>query len=129
MVVVIIGVIAAFGIPRMLRMIERSKASEAFNYLAAVRAAQERYQAQHGTYADELTSLDMQLPPPKYFNIHQHGFHEGESGSYENSWKLRLERKGPSVGYGEYHVEFTEDGYDPDASSIETFPEIVPVSR
>ncbi len=63
-VIVIIGILAAFGIPRLPRTVERSKASEAFKYLDSVRASQERYQAQHGTYSDELTSLDMQLPLP-----------------------------------------------------------------
>ena len=48
-VVIIIGVLAAFGIPRMLKSVERSKAAEAFKYSAAVRAAQERYQAREGT--------------------------------------------------------------------------------
>ncbi|NQU22511.1 MAG: prepilin-type N-terminal cleavage/methylation domain-containing protein, partial [Candidatus Nealsonbacteria bacterium] len=36
-VVIIIGVLASFGIPRMLKSVERSKASEAFKYSAAVR--------------------------------------------------------------------------------------------
>ena len=128
-VVIIIGVLAAFGIPRMLRNIERSKAAEAFKYLASVRAAQERYQAQHGTYADELTSLDIQLPPPKYFNFCDHVLHKGQSGSFEDSWKMYLKRKGPSAGYGEYRVTFTEEGYDPDNSSIEAFPEINPMGN
>ena len=48
-VVIIIGVLAAFGVPRMLRNVERSKAAEAFKYLSAVQAAQERYQARQGT--------------------------------------------------------------------------------
>jgi len=126
-VVIIIGVLAAIGVPRMFKSIERSKASEAFKYLAAVRASQDRYQAQHGTYAEELEDLDMQLPLPKYFNIHRHGFHKGETGSFEDSWKLRLERKGPSSGYGEYNITFTKNGYDPDQSSIEAFPEINPI--
>ncbi len=47
-VIVIIGVLAAFGIPRMLKSVERSKASEAFSYCAAVRAAQERHQGRQG---------------------------------------------------------------------------------
>ena len=42
-VVVIIGVLAAFGVPRFLQSVERSKAAEAFAYLSAVRTAQERY--------------------------------------------------------------------------------------
>ena len=53
-VVIIIGVLAAFGVPRLLKSVERSKSSEAFKYCASVRAAQERYQAREGTYADDL---------------------------------------------------------------------------
>ena len=41
-VVIIIGVLAAFGVPRMLKSVERSKASEAFKWLGSLRAAQER---------------------------------------------------------------------------------------
>ena len=50
-VVIIIGVLAAFGVPRLLQSVERSKAAESFKYLASVRAAQERFQARQGTYA------------------------------------------------------------------------------
>ena len=127
-VVVIIGIIAAFGVPRMLRMVERSEASEAFKFLASVRTSQERYQALNGTYADELTSLDMELPLPVYYEIHHHSFHKGKTGSFEDSWKLRLERKGYSAGYGGYHVTFTEDGYDPSQNSINSYPELLPFS-
>ena len=42
-VIVIIGVLAAFGVPRFLKSVERAKAAEAFAYLSAVRSAQERY--------------------------------------------------------------------------------------
>ena len=40
-VIVIIGVLAAFGVPRFRDSVERSKASEAFNYLSAIRGAQD----------------------------------------------------------------------------------------
>src|SRR5579885_2812161 len=40
-VIVIIGVLAAFGVPRFIKSVERAKAAEAFAYLAAVRGAQE----------------------------------------------------------------------------------------
>src|SRR5438128_2400225 len=68
-VIIIIGVLAAFAVPRFLDSVERSKAAEAFNYLAAVRAAQERYQVRQGTYADDVTKLDIQMPDPKYFTV------------------------------------------------------------
>ena len=39
-VIVIIGVLAAFGVPRFIKSVERSKAAEAFAYEAAVRSSQ-----------------------------------------------------------------------------------------
>src|SRR3954452_5004154 len=67
-VIVIIGVLAAFGVPRFLKSVERSKAAEAFGYLSAVRSSQERYIAQNGTYAGAVASLDIQYPALKYFS-------------------------------------------------------------
>ena len=68
-VIVIIGVLAAFGVPQFLKSVERSKAAEAFNYLSAVRSAQERYLAQerHSTPTDPAPSLDIKQVAPKYF--------------------------------------------------------------
>ncbi|MHC4402878.1 MAG: type IV pilin protein, partial [Planctomycetota bacterium] len=109
-VVIIIGVLAAFGIPRMLKSVERSKAAEAFKYLASVRAAQERYQAREGTYAALLTNLDMEQVAPKYFTVGAVG--PGPTASLEDSWSLALTRQGASAGYGAYTVIFTQDGYD-----------------
>ena len=68
-VIVIIGVLAAFGVPRFIKSVERSKAAESCSYLAAVRSAQERYQAQFGTYASDVGSLDIKLAPPTYFSV------------------------------------------------------------
>lgn len=123
-VVIIIGVLAAFGVPRMLKSVERSKAAEAFKYLASVRAAQERHQARQGTYALLLADLDMEQTAPKYFTVGTVA--AGASGSIEDSWTLTLTRAGASSGYGAYTVVFTEDGYDAVASTIETLPDINP---
>ena len=124
-VVIIIGVLAAFGVPRLLKSVERSKASEAFKYLASVRAAQERYQAREGTYCVDLTKLDMEQTAPKYFIV---GVVEaGDTPSLEDSWTLTLERTGASSGYGAYTVTFTQDGYDADASGINLLPDINPM--
>jgi len=123
-VVIIIGVLAAFGIPRMLKSVERSKAAEAFQYLATVRAAQERYQARQGTYAAILTDLDMEQSAPKYFSVGTIG--PGATTSLEDSWSLTLTRQGASAGYGAYTVTFTQDGYDLTNSTIEAKPEINP---
>ncbi|SIO12694.1 prepilin-type N-terminal cleavage/methylation domain-containing protein [Singulisphaera sp. GP187] len=112
-VVVIIGVLAAFGVPRFLQSVERSKASEAFAYLSAVRTAQERYHAREGTYASAITELDIQVPTPKYFTVGTIAAGTtGTSPTLENSWTLTLTRAGASAGYGAYKVTYTDQGYD-----------------
>src|SRR5437667_3551241 len=102
-VIVIIGVLAAFGVPRFIKSVERSKAAEAFAYLSAVRSAQERYQARQGTYADDLTKLDIDQSTPKYFDV-------GTVTADETSWSLTLTRKAGSSGYGQYTVTYTQEG-------------------
>ena len=134
-VFIIISVLAAFGVSRMLKTgdnqhsasgsVERSKASEAFGYLAAVRAAQERHQSLHGIYADSLVSLDIEQSAPKYFSVGVST--TGSTGSLQDSWSLTLTRQGASTGYGAYTVTFTEDGYDPANSSIQALPDINPM--
>ena len=116
-VIVIIGVLAAFGVPRFIKSVERSKAAEAFEYLASVRTAQERYQAQYGTYASDLTTLDIKASPPKYFTVAA-ACVPADTSSLQDSWSLTLTRTGSSAGYGTYTVIFTETGFDTTNSTI-----------
>jgi type IV pilus assembly protein PilA len=116
-VIVIIGVLAAFAVPRFKASVERSKAAEAFNYLASVQAAQERFHARQSTYAQNVADLDIQMSAPKYFSVPEQ-FTVGGSGSLEDSWTLTLTRSGATAGYHEYTVTFTETGYDGAASTI-----------
>ena len=124
-VVVIIGVLAAFAVPRFLASVERSKAAEAFNFLAAVQASQERFHARQSTYADDMDDLDIKLTAPKYFSVGSFG--AGGTGDLEDSWTLSLTRAGASAGYGEYTVTFTEEGYDADNSTIADHEDINPM--
>jgi type II secretory pathway pseudopilin PulG len=116
-VIVIIGVLAAFGVPRFLKSVERSKAAEAFAYLSAVRSAQERYQARQGTYAGAVADLDFQVQAPKYFTVNE-PIVAGASASLQDSWTLTLTRTGASSGYGAYTVTFTDQGFDTANSTI-----------
>jgi len=116
-VVVIIGVLAAFAVPRFLASVERSKAAESFNYLATVHSAQERYHARQGTYADDLTQLDTEMISPEYFTVGDIAPPSGES-SLETGWELTLTRAGASAGYGAYTVVFNHDGFDTVNSTI-----------
>lgn len=118
-VVVIIGVLAAFGVPRFMQSVERSKASESFAYLASVRTAQERYRALEGTYADAVSKLDVQTRLPRYFDLPANGeITPGATNSLEDSWALTLTRRGPSPGYGQYTVSYNDQGFDRTASKI-----------
>jgi prepilin-type N-terminal cleavage/methylation domain-containing protein len=115
-VIIIIGILAAFAVPRFLDSVERSKAGEAFNYLSAVRSAQERYQVRQGTYSDDIAKLDIQMPDPKYFTVGTPA--AGGTSNLEDSWTLTLTRSGASGGYGAYTVVFTDQGYDATNSTI-----------
>jgi len=125
-VIVIIGVLAAFGVPRFLKSVERSKAAEAFQFLAAVRAAQERYLAKEGVYAEDFDDLDIQQRPPKYFEVPEE-ITVTTSSNGNPQWSLTLTRKGASSSYGEYTVTFTNNGYDSQNSTIESLPDINPM--
>ena len=140
-VIVIIGVLAAFGVPQFLKSVERSKAAESFNYLSAVRAAQERYLAKNGFYyageADEDgvfpasatgDTLDITQNSPKYFTLgaitEEHTSGEGGTAGVP-TWVCTLTRKESS--YGNYTVVFTQAGYDATASTINDYPDINPM--
>ncbi len=124
-VVIIIGVLAAFGVPRLLKSVERSKSSEAFKYCASLRAAQERYQARQGTYTAVLTDLDMTQSATKYFTVGTVA--AGATLDLEDSWSVTLTRAGAASGYGAYTVTFTMDGFDTTNSTINTMPDINPM--
>lgn len=124
-VVIVLGLLAAMGVPSFLKSVERSKASEAFTYLSAVRAAQERFHARQGTYTDQLGDLDLRMQAPRYFIVGT--ISTGTTGHLRDSWKLTLARTGPSSGYGAYTVTFSEDGYWATESTVENHPSINPM--
>ncbi|MBE3096828.1 MAG: prepilin-type N-terminal cleavage/methylation domain-containing protein [Planctomycetes bacterium] len=124
-VVVIIGVLAAFAVPRFMASVERSKAAESFNYLSSIQAAQERFHARQGTYAVDVDDLDIKMTNLKYFTV---GIVQaGSTASLEDSWTLTLTRAGASAGYGAYTVTFTEQGFDSLNSTITAKPDINPM--
>jgi len=137
-VIVIIGVLAAFGVPQFLKSVERSKAAEAFNYLSAVRSAQERYIAKNGIYwagtisgtTGAMTSavtgaetLDTSQVPPKYFSG------DGTAGTDitvtedhatpgQPAWTCTLTRIIASSSYGGYTVVYDQTGFLPLGSTL-----------
>jgi prepilin-type N-terminal cleavage/methylation domain-containing protein len=116
-VIVIIGVLAAFGVPKFLTSVERSKASEAFSYLSAVRDAEERYLAQQGVYATALTQLDISVPAPKYFTTAS-SITAAQDATGNPVWSLTLTRDVTSSSYGAYTVTFDQNGFNPTGGTL-----------
>ena len=123
-VIVIIGVLAAFGVPKFLNSVEKSKAAEAFNYLSAIQGSEERYLAQNGTYASAITSLDITLPAPQYFTVGSITVTPDTAGN--PAWSLELDRNANS-SYS-YSVIWNQNGFDTTGSTILTYPAICPVT-
>ena len=114
-VVIVLGVLSTFAVPRFLQAVERTKAAEAFAYLAEVSSSQARYNAQHGEYASVLLDLDVVLRTPNNFAVGA-----PSSANYEIEWEVTLTRTGASSGYGPYTVIFDQDGFNPATSTIPT---------
>ncbi len=115
-VIVIIGVLAAFGVPKFLNSVERSKASEAVAYLSAIRTAEERFIAKNGIYATTVTDLDISIPNPKYFD--PPGAITTTTTAGNPTWTLTLTRTAATSSFGAYTVTFTQDGFDTTNSTI-----------
>lgn len=112
-VVVVLGVLATFAVPRFMRSVERSKAGEATNYLASVRIAQEQYMARNGRYANLMAQLDVAQKAPKYFTIGNFA-----SSNYQTNWRLTLRRRVRSSGFGRYTVTYDQNGFNQARSTI-----------
>lgn len=113
-VVVILGILATFAVPRFMSSVEKTKASEAFNYLSQIESAQGRYNAENGKYANQTSKLDIDFDKPEFFNV------SGVSSSnWETKWEMTLTRNSASSGYGRYKVVFDQDGYNKSKSTID----------
>jgi prepilin-type N-terminal cleavage/methylation domain-containing protein len=112
-VVVILGILATFAVPRFMSSVERTKASEAFSYLAQIESAQARHNAEHGIYANDVDDLDISLDSPEFFDVSN-----PSSSDWETKWEMTLTRNGASSGYGRYTVVFNQNGYKTSASTI-----------
>jgi len=118
-VVIIIGVLAAFGVPRFRDSVERAKASEAVSFLSSIRSAQERYQARTGVYASKVGDLDIAMQAPKYFRDSGGSAEVGNTTEItvgtvpkNPTWSFTLVRDSASSSYGNYSVVFTQLGLD-----------------
>jgi type II secretory pathway pseudopilin PulG len=116
-VTVIIGLVAAAGMPRFVKSVEKARAAEAFGYLETVRSAQERRQSRTGAYAGSLSDLDVSRAPLRYFHVG--AVEAGSTGTLATSWTQTLTRIDASGRRPSYTVVFTDQGFDQAASTIE----------
>ena len=68
-VIVIIGVLAAFGVPRFLCPSSGPRRPSRSTTCRRCRDAQERYIAREGIYATNISLLDITQSVPKYFAL------------------------------------------------------------
>jgi prepilin-type N-terminal cleavage/methylation domain-containing protein len=128
-VIVIIGVLASFGVPQFVKSVERSKAVEAFNFLSAVRSAQERYVAREGTYASELNLLDLSWKKDSNGNVVLQYFTldpKSDVSATETTWSVVVHRSGSSAGF-RYDVGYDHNGYNASLGSSPIPAEINPM--
>jgi type II secretory pathway pseudopilin PulG len=118
----VVGIVASFGIPRLVRATERNRAAEAFVYLSEVGAAQDGYHREHGVYASDLGELQLVKPLPKHFRVGHIAPSPGRS--LKDSWSLTLSRVEPPSRFGPYTVTFNESGFNVAGSSACRFQEL-----
>ncbi len=112
-VLVLVGMVATFGVPRYRTMMERGKVGEAFAYLEHVQRAQAAHRASNGRFAWNLDDLEGGVAAPVHFWV---------SGPYSSdwtaNWTMTLTRNGPARGNRRYTVVWTQEGFDAERSSV-----------
>lgn len=69
-VIVIIGILASLAQPVYQKFVLKGRFAEAYTFIGAIRKAQEAYNVECGEYADDLTELDIELPPIEARNFY-----------------------------------------------------------
>ncbi len=61
-VVLIIGILSSVALPQYTKAVEKARATEAIQLLGDLATAEQIYQMGMGTYTNDMTMLDMQIP-------------------------------------------------------------------
>ncbi len=113
-VVLIIGILAAIGIPQYFKVVEKSRVSEAQNMFTNIRAAEERALARSGVYTNNFGQLDIILKDSRGIdcittaacNMKYYSFTLAANGS--TSYTIRAARlPGAPARYGAYSITYT----------------------
>jgi prepilin-type N-terminal cleavage/methylation domain-containing protein len=110
-VVLIIGILAAIGIPQYFKAVERSRVSEATQTFTSVKSAEERFLMRTSNYTDNFSDFDIEYKSGasvcsgstcnlKYFNITL-----SIAGSAPNqTYNIVAARTSPK--YGSYNIVY-----------------------
>ncbi len=105
--IIIIGALAALALPRYQSAIESMRSREGVSLLTSLLAAQKRYALENGgVYTNDINSLDITLPPPKYFN----NIGTGSSILATSDPITILQRNNTEANYGNYELSVTAAG-------------------
>lgn len=100
-VIVIIGILAALGIPQYQKVVERARQTEGLVFLSQVHASQNRYYYEHDyVYPTTSAALDIGLPVPKFF----------ENLNLDSDGSATVDRNSQSAGNWEYSIKIDKDG-------------------
>ncbi|WP_428048590.1 type IV pilin protein [Candidatus Avelusimicrobium caledoniensis] len=84
-VVLIIGILSSVALPQYTKAVEKARASEAIQLLGDLATAEQIYQMGMGSYTNDLTMLDLQLPGLC-----------GTSSAYTKNFKVSVVSHSPS---------------------------------
>ncbi|MFC1521477.1 type IV pilin protein [Elusimicrobiota bacterium] len=129
-VLMIIGILAAIGVPRYFRAVERSRSTEAVKAASAIKEAQERYRLRYGAFTTDLNNLDIEIPTLQFFSDAS----IVAIADINDDYCVTLERN-TAIQYSEsflysggYYVSYTQDGTICDAACEGTSDQCIPVA-
>jgi len=109
-VVLIIGILAAVALPQYQKVVEKSKAAQAFALIRTVAAAQEAYHLANGTYAKTFDELAVDIP---WTGTQRWIDGSSRDVASNNDWSLQLyyEEKGYGISVGRISGPYAGAGF------------------
>ena len=108
-VVIIIGILAAIGLPQFFKVTERARAAEGVALLGSLRGAQIRYAAEHEKTTSSLAELDVEHSTLKFFN-NQTIVLNGVANIMSNGDELARISRASGGNFGVYALAIDVDG-------------------
>jgi prepilin-type N-terminal cleavage/methylation domain-containing protein len=111
-VVLIIGILAAMGVPQYFKAVERSRVAEANNIFANVKATEERYYSRKLTYTNNWDDLDITVANASGINCTGAGactlksFNVQIVGNSTTGYAINATRTASPSGYGAYVLTY-----------------------